>query len=343
MKKLLALLAVMVIAGGAVMAKPVKQLDVLPLFTSQSSQANRVWVGTFQLVWNDLMDDIVKGPVKFTNGKSKLAEALNEQDFKADMLSDDSYYKTHGIANNELKQTIETALKEKFNETSGILDGIDWNSKNYLLYAMLKKDFQFVNAFDKLKPAKFANSRTKVEYFGIDKKSSEVLDRGVNVLFYNSSDDFAVSLATKGNDVVYLYRTDDNKTFDKLYADMLKKQSEYTGDENFSEKDTLSVPNIGLYREKTFNELSGKKIKGTDFVISQALETIDFKMNNEGVKLKSEAAIIMKMSMVMPVTKPRDFNFNDTFVLFLQENEKAKPYFALRVNDVSLINKTAKK
>ena len=78
--------------------------------------------------------------------------------------------------------------------------------------------------------------------------------------------------------------------------------------------------------------------------ISQALETIDFKMDNEGVKLKSEAAIAVTMSSLMPErVKPRDFNFDDTFVMFLQESDKIKPYFALRVDDVSLINKTGRK
>ena len=70
MKKLLALLAVLMLAGGAVMAKPEKSLDVLPLLSSKSMQQNRVWVGTFQLVWNDLMDGIVKGPINFEDYRS---------------------------------------------------------------------------------------------------------------------------------------------------------------------------------------------------------------------------------------------------------------------------------
>ena len=41
-------------------------------------------------------------------------------------------------------------IKKKFNEKSDILDMIDWNAKNTLLfYTMLKKDFEFINEFDK--------------------------------------------------------------------------------------------------------------------------------------------------------------------------------------------------
>lgn len=347
MKKLLSLLAVLMLAGGAVIAKPEQTLDVLPLLSSQSAQANRVWVGTFQLVWNDLMDGIVKGPVKFEDYKSPLAKQLNKQKFKADQLSEDSYYKTYGETSPELKAQIETAIKEKFNETSDVLDAIDWTPGpgKYLVYAMLKKDFKFLTAFDKLKPARFAHSFKKVDYFGIDEKSDKMLDHTVNVLFYNSSKDFAVAVNTQGNDILYLYRTNDNKTFDKLYSDMFMKKVQYDGPSEFMDKDEFKVPNISLYSQKSFDELCNHKIKGTDIMIGQALETVDFKMDNEGVKLKSEAAIATKMSMpIIPENmKPRKFYFDDTFVLFLQESDKNKPYFALRVDDVSLINKTGRK
>ena len=74
MKKLLVLLCILLLAGGCAMARADKNLEVLPLLSSKTEQANRVWVGTFQLVWNDLMDGIVKGPVKFEDYKSPLAK-----------------------------------------------------------------------------------------------------------------------------------------------------------------------------------------------------------------------------------------------------------------------------
>ena len=101
----------------------------------------------------------------------------------------------------------------------------------------------------------------------------------------------------------------------------------------------FKVPNLKFKTDHEYTELAGKTIKNTDFTIDAALQSIEFNMNNKGVELKSEAALIMKMSMPLPVVEePRDFFFNDTFVLFLIE--KDKPYFALRVNDAaSLQNK----
>lgn len=314
------------------------ELVTLPLFASESAAENKVWVGTFELVWNVLMDDIVKGPISFVNGTPALVKELNKQAFKADMISDDSYYTAHGVMTPELKNTIDTALKEKFNETSDLLKGVDWNSNKYLVYAMLKKDFEFITAFDKLASDTFGKqNKTEVEYFGINKNSKGDVRDNLTVLFYNSSKDFAVKIYTKDNDKIILYRTNDNKSFDKLYADVLNKSTKYNGTRTFNKKDELKVPNINFKNKKEYTELEGKTIKGTDFTIDAALQTIEFNMDNKGVDLKSEAALIMKMSMPMPVTeKPRKLYFNDTFTMFLIE--KDTPYFALRVKDVEAIN-----
>ncbi len=349
-KKIIALLSVMLIAGtvgcSAFAARQNQQvLDVLPLFNSQSVQANRLWVGTFQLAWNDLMDGIIKGPVLFDGKTPDVVKGLNEKSFTTEQLSENSYYKNYGETSPELKKTIETAIKEKFGETSDVLDGADWTKAEgkYTVYAMLKKDFKFLNAFDKLKSEKFASSRQKVEYFGINSKSNHKLYNNVNVLFYNSPKDFAVGILTDGPDVVYLYRTNDNKSFDKLYSDMLKKQSEYKEITSFGEGDELKVPNISLYKMKSFDEVCRKRIKNTNIMIEQAMESVDFKMNNEGVKLKSEAFVATRtMSLLPQAPKPRKLYFNDTFVMFLQEQNKEQPYFALRVNDVVAINKLKK-
>ena len=38
---------------------------------------------------------------------------------------------------------------------------------------------------------------------------------------------------------------------------------------------------------------------------------------------------------LQPEIEPRNFYFDDTFVIFLKEKNKKSPYFALRVNDIS--------
>ncbi len=350
-KVMVSALAALLVMGGMSAAlafgKKAESIALVPTMKSESMATNRIWVGTFQLAWNDLMDGIVKGPIIFKGYKSKTAKILNKQSFTKDDVSEDSYYTTYGEISPDLRTSIEKAIMEKFNETSDVLNAVDWSPapEKYLVYAMLKKDFKFLTAFDKLKQEKFGSNRTKVDYFGINEDSDKVLRDTVHVLFYNSSKDFAVTINTMGADVVYLYRTDDDLDFDKLYTDMFLKRAGYKGSLDFTEKDELKIPNINLYKEQSFSELCGRQIKGTNFMIDQALETVDFKMDNEGVKLKSEAVIATKMSAIMsPVkVKPRKFYFDDTYVIFLQESGKDQPYFAMRVNDVETINKTGRK
>ena len=75
--------------------------QITPTYTSKLStiDSNKVWVGTFNLVWNDFMNDVIKGKVEFEDGESELANELNKQIFTADQLSENSYFKIQGQAN----------------------------------------------------------------------------------------------------------------------------------------------------------------------------------------------------------------------------------------------------
>lgn len=346
MKKILVSLAILVAMIGGIstaQAQEVNSIEVLPTMNTQSTAQNRIWVGTFQLVWNELTDKIVKAPVKFLDFDSQMANNLNQKQFKKSNLNEKSYYVKSGIVSPALKAEIEKNIKSKFNETSDILKMFDftYNPEKIFVYAMLKKDFRFTNAFDKLATGNFGNSQEKVKYFGINDNSNPKLYKNVSVLFYNDDNDFAVKLYTKGKDEVLLYRTNDDKTFDKYYAELNDKTAKYSGDKNFVKNDTLTIPDIKLYQETSFNELEGHQIVGTNMQIDKTIETVDFRMNNKGVKLKSEAAIMLRCMSLAP-REGRDFTFNNNFVLFLIEKNQNTPYYAMKVSDVAAINKTGK-
>lgn len=346
MKKILVSLAILVAMIGGIstaQAQEVNSIEVLPTMNTQSTAQNRIWVGTFQLVWNELTDKIVKAPVKFLDFDSQMANNLNQKHFKKSNLNEKSYYVKSGIVSPALKAEIEKNIKSKFHETSDILKMFDftYNPEKIFIYAMLKKDFRFTNAFDKLATGNFGNSQEKVKYFGINDNSNQKLYKNVNVLFYNDDNDFAVKLYTKGKDEVLLYRTNDDKTFDKYYAELNDKTAKYSGDKNFVKNDTLTIPDIKLYQETSFNELEGHQIVGTNMQIDKTIETVDFRMNNKGVKLKSEAAIMLRCMSLAP-REGRDFTFNNNFVLFLIEKNQNTPYYAMKVSDVAAINKTGK-
>ena len=318
--------------------KKVSGLTAVPLFTTASKAENTVWAGTFQLVWNDLANDIVKGNIYLQGGNDDIVNGLNKQGFKSNMISSKSYYKTHGVMTMALRDDINQTLRDKFNETSELLQNAVWDGKNYLLYAMLKKDFKYPYEFNELQQGKFGKSKANVRYFGIDNQSDAGLRATIDVMFYNSKDDFGIILNTKDRDLVLLYRTKNVMSLADAYKEMLEKSFIYEGCREFGKNDTLKVPFIKFKNDYTYNNLTNKKVLGTDFTIGSAMQTIDFNMDNKGVKLKSEAAIVMRMSMNAQDTEPpRDFNFNDNFYLFLQEHTN-HPYFAMKIGNAAAIN-----
>lgn len=347
MKKIIlsAVLTVLILAGGCAFAKNTEsqKVKMLPVFSAESDVSNRLWVGTFQMVWNDFMDNILKDAVIFKYEKSVLAEKLNKQEFKKSMLSEDSYYTAYGLTSLALKAKIEKAIMQKFNEKSELLDKIDWKHPNnaYLLYAMLKKDFKFVSRFDIVKSEGFNKSKNKYDYFGINKQSRSSMYNGVDVLFYNSSSDYAVALKSE-KDQVILYRTNSDKSFDSVFNTLNTKAKKYKGNKNFVAGDQLMAPFMSFKDYVSYDELCNKEIVvknlGQRLYIGQAMQTADFNMNNKGVKLKSEAVMnIMTMSMPLTVKeKGRDFFFNKTFYLYMKENNKPMPYFAARVDNMDL-------
>ena len=311
-----------------------------PIYTDKIStiDSNKVWCGTFNLVWNDFVNDVIDGKIEFEDGYSELANELNKQEFTASELNENSYFKIHGIKNLELKNKIENGIKNKFNETSTILDKCDWNDINqdYVLYAMLKKQFNYLEKFSILKDDTFNSSIEKVKYFGLKPDNVQSASKNIEVLFYNSKDDFAIKLKTNEGEEVYLYRTSgEGKSFEENYIEMLDKEKKYTGDRYWNKADTLKIPFINVNDEINYDELCGRYIKGTNIYIKQALQTINFELNNFGGSVKSEALIESTRQAVESIN--REFKYDKDFILYLKEENKAKPYFALKVDNIDVL------
>lgn len=313
---------------------------ITPTFTSKLSNTNtnKVWVGTFNLVWNDFMNDVIKGPIEFEDGKSELAEELNKQAFTENELSEESYYKIQGESTFDLKEKIEKDIKDKFNEDSKILDKVDWGNPNsYTLYCMLKKEFNYLERFPSLNSASFNGSQEKVKYFGLDSATIYDASKNVEILFYNSKEDFAIKLKTKEGEEVILYKTTGNeKSFEENYKEVLEKQKNYTGSKVLKEEvDSLKIPFIKLSTEINYDELCGRMIKNSNYYIRQALQTVDFELNNYGGSVKSEALIETLKHAAMEEVK--EFHFDSDFILYLKEENKDKPYFALKVDNTDVL------
>ena len=298
---------------------------------------NKPWCITFQLVWNDLRDNLLGGKeINFIGGNPPLADKLNKKLYTKELLNENSYYIKHGEISLDLKEEIEANIYKKFKETSDVLQYVDWKSEGFLFYAMLLKNFNFEIPFDLLPNKNFNGSTEQYKYFGTKEDTKKAVLNNIAVLFYDNDKNFAVQLRTKENEDVILYRTDKQDEYENIFKEITNKSNM----QEFRKTDFLSIPYIKVDELYTFDELSGKQIDGTDYIISLALQTIKFNIDNKGGKLKSEAVIAVKNAMFRPEDfEERYFHFDKPFYLFLKEGDKEKPYYAMYVNDTKYLQK----
>lgn len=345
-KILLWVVIVGAISSGAVYAavkiynKLNNNANLVPTYTGimGSEDYNTIWVGTFNLVWNELMNEYVHGPVEFQEGNTPLVDELNKQGFRKEHLSEESYYIKYGPVSQKLKNQIEKDIKNKFGKTPDILKNINFNNADsFLIYSMLDKDFEFEVSFDRLYNAKFANSEDKVKYFGLNNSSKEDANQNIDILFYNNEAEFALKLNTKENDEIILYRTDENKSFNKYYEDIQTKTANYTGRKEFRKADELRVPYINIDTTIKYEELSGKHVKARNgFIIELAMQNVKFKLNETGAKLSSEAVLSGSYNSFEDEV-PIHFYFDDKFILFMKEKDKELPYMSLKVDNTDVL------
>lgn len=363
MKKILMIILflLIIIAGIVFFAKREAPVEPEPKKTTEISNtkmnlvtsledeisSNTAWCGTFNLIWNDLKNDLAKQDIIF-DPQPEMVKNLNKGTFNTSYLAEDSYYKVYGVPSLELKAKIEKAIKEKFDETSDILDAFDWENaspEDYFLYAMLKKQFEFPQVFTELENGTFGNYEN-VKYFGIDENTEKQVREQVAVLYYDSEDDFAIKLLTKGNDEVILVKGNKANSFAKIYEEIMQKSENYDGAYDFAEGEILQIPNINFDLKKEIEEVEGKPFlfdNGESYRISQALQTIQFELDKKGGKIKSEAGMMVNKMAVMEPTKPRKFLIDNTFTIFLKEQEKDLPYFAAKISDISQVQKEIRK
>ena len=328
----------------------IKRTTLTPTYTGElgDTNTNNIWVGSFQLAWNEFLDTRLKGKeLKFENYESNLANELNKRSFTKEMISEDSYYIKVAETEPKLKDEIEAELKNKFNYKSTVLDSLDFTKidgrKCYTLYSMLYKNFEFIKPFDKLSGIKFKDSEEWYKSFGIENSSSEELNSNVEVLYYTKisdtnlmSNDFAVKLKTKGKDEVIICRTDSSDSFEDIYEEINTKANNYTGNRDFGEDDELKIPYINVDTVINYDELCGKFIEGTNGIyLKNAMQNVRFSLNEKGGNLTSEASIQdMYLSVGMDT---RFFYLDDNFIIFLKEKDSSKPYFALRITNSDLL------
>lgn len=344
--KLLTPFIILVLTAGIAYAgikiyEGIKKKANLSPVTTQNLETNSAWVGTFQLAWNEFIENRLDGKIVEFDDETTLdvIDELNKMEFTKDYLSEKDYYLTVSEANPNLKKEISKNLDKKFGiKNSQMLEQLDFSGgrNSYIIYAMLVKKFEFLNPFDRLQEMPFNDSEVKVKYFGINGVTDEKVYNNLEILFYDGYDeDLAVKIYTKEGEELILYRPDIlDKSFNELYKEIEEKSKSFDGEKKFVDGDYLKIPYMEVDTIISYEELCGKTIKGTNGVyIEKALQNVKFSLNEKGGSLISEATI----QDVTLGTSDRYFTFHKPFVIFMKEENKERPYFALKIDNTDLL------
>ena len=287
--------------------------------TLDENTINNLWVGTLDLAWKELEDKIGLNKIELEGEMPQIANDLNESTFSKEMLNPNDY---------------------KINVERTVTNG-------YKIDATLNKELNFLESFDNFSDYKwtFGNSEEYIKYFGINNASPEKMNKNVEILFYNKlnngsllSNDMAIKLKTKEGDEIILYRTDDKKSFDEYYEDIIAKTKNYKGRTEFSEDDELRIPYVKVNGMINYNQLYDKKIKNSKgLYIYDVIQNVNFYLNERGCNLSSKTTMVTEYMGIGQDTKY--CYFQDTFIIFMKEANSDKPYFALKVDNNDILEK----
>ena len=282
---------------------------------------NNLWIGTLDLAWKELEGKLGLDKIEIEGENPQIINDLNASTFSKEMLDSNDY-----------KINIERTF------TNG-----------YKIDTTLNKELNFLVPFDNFSNdytnLTFGNSEDYIKYFGINNASKEELNKNIEILFYNKidennlhSNDFAIKLKTKEKDEIILYRTDDKKTFNEYYKDIENKTKEYTGNREFSESDELRVPYVRVNGMIFYNKLYDKKIKNSNgLYIYDVVQNVNFSLNERGCNLSSKASMVTEYMGIGSDTK--FCYFNNSFIIFMKEENSTEPYFALKVDNSDILEK----
>jgi hypothetical protein len=143
---------------------------------------------------------------------------------------------------------------------------------------------------------------------------------------YRAEDDFVIELLTKTtDDQLLLARLPDNPdTLRNVYRNLIGKLQVKAP--NALTSDQLAVPNILIEQTTRFSQIEGRMIAGKELLVTLAMQSIDFRMDETGAKMRSDAVIELGWG-VDDKPPPRLMTIEPPFALIMKRKNAPHPYF----------------
>ena len=304
---------------------------------------NLVYCATFQLAWNALRDDVVKEDVRLAD-EPALVGMLNKSPVSGKDVSPESYVAMAGLAGDNIVGKINEKLKEKFKEQAPEVNVAFETQEDILAYAYLLKNLEFKTMFEKLKaPVSFLSGgeSTEVTAFGITQyfpSKHKNIGKQVRIVDYNGHNDFIITLKSLSkDDEIVLAKVSPRETLEDTVKSVLGRMKK-SKPKTMKKEDVLMIPIVELGVTQSYKELIGKHLENEGYenhFIGEAMQKIDFRLNEKGALLKSEAIILVKMNGD-PV---KEMIFNKPFLILLKLKKSKNPYLAVWVGNPEFMTK----
>jgi hypothetical protein len=335
-----------------------QQTAVVPtLDTPMPKGKSVIWCASFQLCWDKLRSDVVKGPIEITNAK-EICDRLNSAPPAAGDLPAEAYFAAAGRVDDGIGDTIRSEMARRFPkapkpEFLEIPGGL-------VAYAWLEANIVFGHPY-LVNPATIAfgipgAEQRNVRNFGVPTEYAENLtDKILNqcgALFAEYDDIEAVRYAVDLDlhshpHQIVLARVDRKGTLGETFSDVQRKIRTFDPAPDVGWKwtltrmDTLWVPNMHWQVQHKFSELLGAgkalRLNGEELPIVEAEQMVRFRLDSNGAGLSSSAKLV-------PAAKrtagPRHFHFDRPFLLYIKKRDAELPFFVMWVDNAELLSRS---
>lgn len=333
-------------------AEALSATEVLPhLAGPLQADRNSIYCATFQLAWDDFRHFVGGNPL--LEGRPSMAAALNGPAFPRSALSPTSYVARMGLVSEGIRDKIAAEMAEKFPGVTPSLSG-DAGPGDFVAYAYLQKNLPFQVRFDRVvEPLVFhgAAGDVKVEGFGFKELASasgdtDKLWEQVNVLYYQSDEEFVLRLRPKTDEIVLAKirpRATLGETL-RTVQELIGRTPKPVDRPQLNGGEELLVPRLRFNVLRRYGELTDRHLENSgkeDWRILKAEQVVRFLLNESGARLESEAVLEAALDSMplAPPPPPRHFVLDRPFLLYLKEATAEQPYLVIWVANAELMER----
>ncbi len=322
------------------------------LSSSFDPKRNALWCASFQLAWQQLSDEVLKGPVKVVPA-NPVVDELNAAPFSKMWIPDGCAFAAAGYGDKGIVKRIEEGMKAF--PDANVPNFKEYKGKKCLVsFGYLTSDVLFRAPFlDKPTGLDFTaldGTVWPVKGFGVLQKDyGRVYEREqVTVLYYASSTDnqpaeFALDLCKYSQPsqlVVACVKPEATlqATLEALEAKMKGWNPEEEKDRHLQDEDDLLVPTLGLSLLHSYDEILGamlaNPVRGQGWPFVRAEQKVDFLLTRWGAQLSSYG---VDVALCATMHQYRHFVFDRPFLVYMKKRGEKTPYFAMWVADTTFM------